>query len=73
MQMITASRDRQISLWEANKFECLQTIKDLNYDDSFFNQIGINIKHKVIMACTFGIKCYRLEVMEKLQLQHIQT
>ena len=38
--MITTSKDRQISLWDINKFECLQSIKDYLTFPGFYSMAG---------------------------------
>lgn len=41
-QIISCSRDRQLSLWDANKFECMQSIKDFNYELNYFYLFSFN-------------------------------
>lgn len=45
----------------------------MDVDMSYYNKIGVNLSQKVIMACTYGIKCFKLQTMEKLELQYQQT
>lgn len=55
-QMISCARNREIALWEANNFECLQVIHDLDFETNFFNSVCVLQKKKAILAATCAIK-----------------
>lgn len=70
--MISCGKDRQISLWEVNNFECLQTIRDLDFVPNFYSTVCMLPSAKTILAATFGIKQYKLSIDEKLRLKQVQ-
>ena len=72
-QMITCSKDRQVCLWDANKFECIQTIKDLNFSPNYYSQICFFENLRQIIVGTFKVKFFKLRPNEKIEIQSLQT
>jgi hypothetical protein len=51
--MITTSVDRQISLWDVNKFECLQSIKDNLSFPGFYSMTGYDEIANQLYVCGY--------------------
>ena len=69
--MISISKDRQISLWDANKFEQLQTIKDQSANPIKFTMAIFDEKQKRLFLAAYRLAIYNLNLNEKVELEAV--
>ena len=59
-QMISIDIERQISLWDSAKFECLQIIKDHLTFPGYFSKAALIERDGSILACAKRMKIFEL-------------
>ena len=66
------SSDRQVSLWDSNKFECVQTIRDQHVFPYQYFAAYFEEKKRIIYTGALQVKCYTLKPNEKEELENLQ-
>lgn len=72
-QLVSVSRDKQINLWDANRLECVQIIKDTGFSGLNFTSACFSDALEKVFVVNRVAKAYKMKVNERVELQFLQT